>query len=93
VFIEEAERLQTLLTDDAIDKALHQWPEDIYDLDAPDISEKIKSRRNNLLDYAKGFKTILDEKPLLTSPLKGSEALELPQDLMACFGCKSHKER
>jgi hypothetical protein len=89
VFTEEAETLKQLLTDVAIDKALHQWPKEVYDLDAKSISEKIKSRRDDLMEYAKTFKKILDEKKLLTEPLKGSEDLQLPKQLLECFECES----
>lgn len=92
IFIEEAENLKKLLTDEAIDKALEVWPTEIYELDGEQISDKIKSRRDHLLDYAKGFKQVLDEKPFLTKPLKGSEELKLPKGLMACFGCETHKD-
>ena len=92
VFIEEAKTLEHLLTDDAVEKALHQWPKALYDLDAKAISEKIKNRRDNLMKYAKGFKKILNEKKLLSEPLKGSEDLKLPKELLACFECQSKHE-
>ena len=87
IFIEEANNLKKTLTDETIDKALHLWPKNIYDLDAKIISEKIKSRRDDLLDYAKGFRMILNEKPLLSEPLKGSEHLQLSEQLLSCFEC------
>lgn len=87
VFVEEAEQLKRLLTDEAIDRALHLWPKAIFDLDAKKIAEKIKSRRNNLVEYAKGFKSILDNRPTLSQPLKGSEDLVLPTGLLKCFEC------
>ncbi len=87
VFMEEAAFLQEALTDEAIEKALRTWPSTIYDLDAKTISEKIKSRRNDLLKYAKGFKNVLDKKPMLEQPLKGSEDLKLSPELMHCFEC------
>lgn len=89
VFIEEAGQLQKLLTDDVIDKALHVWPKQIYELDAKDIAEKLKTRRDDLLKYAKGFKKILDEKELLTEPLKGSEDLKLSKSQIECFECNT----
>jgi hypothetical protein len=89
VFIKEAEALQHLLTDEVIEQALRLWPKELYELDAHHISEKIKARRNDLVDYAKGFKKVLDEKPLLTEPLKGSEDLQLPKKLLECFECES----
>src|SRR5690606_27389252 len=89
VFIEQAEILQKLLTDDVIDNALHLCPKDIYELNDEDISNKIKARRNDLIEYAKGFKKVLDQKPLLTKSLQGSEDLKLPKELIECFGCKN----
>lgn len=90
VFVEEAEQLQRLLTDEAIEKALQSWPNAIYDLDGNEIAEKIKSRRNNLVGYAKEFKTVLDRKPVLNEPLKGSEELDLPKNLLECFKCETY---
>ena len=88
IFIDEAKNLQKTLTDDVIENALHLWPQNLYDLDGAAIAKKIESRRNDLVEYAKGFKSILDEKPLLKAPLKGSEDLDLPQTLLECFGCE-----
>ena len=93
IFLNEAKELQALLTDRGIDEALKVWQKEIYDLDAQDIANKIKNRRDHLIEYAKGFKKILDEKPLLDKPLKGSEELELPTELMACFGCQNNEEQ
>lgn len=87
VFIEQAKHLQQSLTDDVIEEALNAWPKTFYELDGKEIAEKLKSRRDALLDYAKGFKAVLDELPNLTEPLKGSEDLEISKELMACFEC------
>ena len=91
IFIQEANYLKNALTDEVIDEALHRWPQNIYDLDAKTIEEKIKNRRNDLLDYAIGFKKNLDEKPMLSVPLKGSEDLQLSNELMHCFECDVNK--
>lgn len=87
VFIEQAKHLQQSLTDDAIEEALNVWPKTFNELDGKEIAAKLKSRRDALLDYAKGFKAVLDELPTLTEPLKGSEDLEISKELMACFEC------
>jgi len=87
IYIKQAKILQDKLTDEVIESALRQWPKDIYDLDAEEIATKLKSRRDHLVEYAKGFKKVLDEKPLLTEPLKGSEDLDLPEGLVKCFEC------
>lgn len=88
IFIEQAAQLKQLLTDEAIESSFEVWPKAIFDLDGPEIIEKIKSRRDAIDTYAKEFKSILDEKPLLEAPLKGSEDLELSKGLLQCFECE-----
>ena len=89
LFEKEALALQKNMTDDAIEKAFQIWPEDIYDLDAKDIIEIIRHRRNHLLEYAKGFYGVLEEKELLTEPLKGSEDKTSEEIAIGCFECDS----
>lgn len=87
VFVEEAERLQQLLTDAVIDKALQQWPPQIYALNGKEIASNLKSRRDDVVAYAKAFKRILDTKDYPAKPLKGSEDLELEGHYLKCFEC------
>lgn len=87
IFIEEAEFIQLQLTNESIDKALKVWPSSFYDLDGKEIATKIKIRRNDLKDYAKRFKEVLDEKEVLREPLKGSEDIDLSENLIKCFDC------
>ena len=87
IFLEEAERLQELLTDDVIDQSFEVWPKEIYDLDGEAIFEKIRHRRDSLGSYARKFRDVLDDKALLQEPLKGSEDLDLPEGLLKCFDC------
>lgn len=87
IFIEEAQQLQQLLTDSVIENALRQWPPQLYDLDGKSIENKIKSRRDELINYAKAFKRILEEKEYLSMPLKGSEDLQLSGHYLKCFEC------
>jgi len=87
LFIAQAKKLQQLLTDKAIDNALNIWPKAIQALDGNDITDKIKSRRRDLVIYAETFKKVIDDKGLVKEPLKGSEKLELPQALLQCFDC------
>lgn len=87
MFIEEAKYIQQHLTNEAVDKALKVWPATFYDLDGKEIAAKIKIRRNDLTDYAKRFKEVLDTKELLQEPLKGSEDVELSDGLIECFDC------
>ncbi|WP_281541391.1 hypothetical protein [Maribacter aestuarii] len=87
IFVAEARRLQNLLTDDALKESLHIWPTEIYELDGEGISEIMKYRRNQMQEYAIRFNEVLEERKLLTEPLKGSEENQLPQDLLRCFDC------
>jgi hypothetical protein len=87
IFIEEARKLQNLLTDDALKESLHLWPAEIYKLDGEGIFEIMRYRRNQMQEYAIRFNEVLEERKLLTEPLKGSEENQLPEDLLRCFDC------
>ncbi|NNE78164.1 MAG: hypothetical protein HKN31_13960 [Pricia sp.] len=88
IFTDEARDLQKVLTDEVIDWAFKIWPEAIYRLDAKDIMETIKHRRANLVEYAESFLKVLEEKELLTEPLKGSEDLLFDEISIGCFDCE-----
>ena len=88
VFIAEAKILQQLLTDEVIEASFMVWPNAITKLDAEEISAKIISRRDDLLSYAKEFAKIINEKGLLSEPLKGSEDAKISKALIKCFECK-----
>ena len=90
IFIEEAQKLQELLSDEALDSAFKVWPDNIYALDGEEIKDKIKSRRDNLVETARNFHRIISEKPLLSEPLKGSEDIDISPQLMQCFECAQH---
>ncbi|ULC58438.1 hypothetical protein MBM09_10945 [Flaviramulus sp. BrNp1-15] len=88
VFLEQAEILKTKLSDDLIDQALFKWPEDIRKLNGNEIREKIISRRNKIVTYAKNFKNIIDEAENYEIwPLKGCQDIEINEDLKKCFEC------
>ncbi|MCG9973332.1 hypothetical protein [Christiangramia crocea] len=87
VFIEQAEDLQNVMTDEKIDEAFKVWPEAISKLDRQEITLKIKSRRKDLKDYAKNFHNIIQEKGKLSEHLKGSEELSLSNEMLQCFEC------
>lgn len=87
IFIAEAKKLQDLLTDDAIADAFKVWPKNIAEQNSKEITEKIKSRRDNLVEYAKEFHSIINERELLNTPLKGSEDIKISPELMKCFEC------
>jgi hypothetical protein len=87
IFTAEAKKLQDLLTDDAIADAFKVWPKNIAEQNSKEITEKIKSRRDNLVEYAKEFHRIINERELLNKPLKGSEDIKISPELMKCFEC------
>ncbi|MGY5847587.1 hypothetical protein ACW6QP_09210 [Salegentibacter sp. HM20] len=87
IFLKEAEILQQLLTDEAIEQAFLIWPQNIRELDAKEIIQKIKSRRDNLKEHAREFYRVLQEKELLNEPLKGSEEIKISAGLQQCFEC------
>lgn len=87
LFIEQAEILQQLLTDEAIDNAFKVWPKPIAELNQGGITEKLKSRRDNLVEYAKKFKNTIDELGELEKPVRGSEDVKLSGGLKRCFDC------
>lgn len=87
-FVEQAKMLQNTLTDAAIESSFEAWPEQITDLDKKAIKAKIISRREKLQEYAIAFQQIIQEQGELTEALKGSEKLELEQELLNCFDCE-----
>lgn len=87
LFSSEAKALQNLLTDDVIDASLEVWPVEISALNGKEITDKIKSRRDDLLEYALKFKIEIDKQGIMNENLKGSEDLNLPKNLMNCFEC------
>ena len=47
-----AEQLKTRLTDSSIESAINQWPDSVYQLTGQEVSDKLKSRRDKLTDFA-----------------------------------------
>lgn len=88
IFEEEAKTLQKRFTDEAIAEAFNSWPEEIADIDQQEITEKLISRRDKLVEIAREFHQVLSEKELLEEPLKGSEDIEIAPELLKCFECK-----
>lgn len=89
IYTEQAKQLQKSLSNEAIEEAFQVWPEQISKLDQAEISEKLKNRRDNLVEYALSFHSIIQEKGVLDKPLKGSEDLDLENSsLIHCFECK-----
>ena len=53
---EEIQRLQQELTDKRIEQAFRQnWPASVYDLDAPEIIETLKGRRDQIAVFARKY--------------------------------------
>ena len=88
IFVEEARFLQQQLTDTKIDKALEEWPESLVELNGAEIAKKLKHRRDKLQEYATEFQEVIENSEYIRKPLKGSEDLELPNNLQSCFECK-----
>lgn len=87
LFKEEAQALQKILTDQKLEEAFSVWPKELNDLNKDEIHSKLKKRRDELVKYALEFKKEIDKKDLLNEPLKGSEDLQLPKELLQCFDC------
>ena len=91
-FIEQARLLQEKLTDEKIQDAFKVWPKAIAELDQEEITTKLHSRREKLPEYAASFYEIIQERGDLSEALKGSEDLELPENLVRCFECLKNRE-
>lgn len=87
-FKTEAQYLQELLTDTKINEAFNAWPKAIDNLNGKEIRDKIIARRNDILEYAKKFHSILKDRPLVKINLKGSEDVKLNNNLSKCFDCE-----
>lgn len=87
IFIEEAQQLKNLLTDQLIENAMRQWPKKIYDLNGLEIENKLKSRRDAIETYAKEFQRLLIDTPYPAEPLKGSEKVKFEGHYLNCFEC------
>ena len=62
-FIDAAKQLQAKLTDEVIATAFKGWQESIYDLNGDDIIQKLKTRRNNLVEIAHKYYEFLAKEP------------------------------
>ncbi|KAA9333434.1 hypothetical protein F0P96_10725 [Hymenobacter busanensis] len=93
-WVKAAEEMKARLTDAVIDKALHAWPDNIYQLHGPEIAAKLKSRRDLLPKLAADYYEVLNQKV----EVKGSEKDErffverLPDDKTRVTVKKVNKE-
>ena len=62
VFVEEAKSLQEDLTDAEIEAAIKVWPESVYRHDGDRIVAHLKSRRGDLVEYARNFHKVIQER-------------------------------
>lgn len=67
-----ATEIQTGITDNVIDKALKQLPREIHDISIPEISTKLKARRDDMVKYATTYYNFLAKEV----DIPGSEAKE-----------------
>ena len=58
-WIEIANELRDALSDTVIEEAIKEWPDEIYNLDGPEIISKLKSRRDKLPEFADRYYTLL----------------------------------
>ncbi|MGB8190683.1 MAG: ShlB/FhaC/HecB family hemolysin secretion/activation protein [Chitinophagaceae bacterium] len=61
-WINTAKELQSALTDDVIEAAVKQLPDEVYPLSGDKIADKLKSRRNNLVQFATDYYGFLAEE-------------------------------
>ena len=54
-WIEQANELKAVLTDDLIESSVRLWPDEIYDLHGEEIIRKLKNRRDRLDHYAEDY--------------------------------------
>ncbi|MEM7548305.1 MAG: hypothetical protein AAF363_01425 [Bacteroidota bacterium] len=62
VWEKATKELQEKLTDEVIENSLKGMPSEIYEISGPEILAKLKTRRSDLLTYARQFYLFLSEK-------------------------------
>jgi len=61
-WLTQAKELQEALTDEVIDEAFTNWPEEIYALRGDEIVQKLRNRRDNLQRYAEDYYNFLSKR-------------------------------
>lgn len=87
-FIQAAKYIQKTLKPRVIDNAFKSWNKDLRALNEEEIKNKIKARLDSIIPIAIEFKRILDKRPLLNKPLKGSSKSDTKGKLIQCFECQ-----
>lgn len=93
VYLTQARKLQNILTNDKIENAFKALPKEIVELDKKEIFQKLISRRDNLIEYAEEFYSIIQEQGRLKEPLKGSKDAEIDDQLIPCFECANNSRQ
>ena len=62
VWERQAKNLQKRMTDDVIEEAIHQFPDNVFALGGEEIISYMKARRDNLLEHARNYYEILNEE-------------------------------
>jgi hypothetical protein len=75
------------MTDSKIEGSFKIWPKEIDSIKGPEIREKIRARRDNLVVTAEKFYGILQRRPKKDIILKGTEDLQLSGMMAKCFDC------
>lgn len=66
VWLEEAKALQEGITDDVIDEAFTQLPQEVQDSISQDIKQTLKNRRENLQQFALDYRDVLLKTVVIT---------------------------
>ncbi|MEM7551302.1 MAG: BamA/TamA family outer membrane protein [Bacteroidota bacterium] len=61
-WVKMAKEIQQALTDEVIEDALNDWPEEIYKVNGKVIERKLKKRREDLVKYAQEFYLFLSKR-------------------------------
>lgn len=75
-----AKELQVSLTDSVIEFGIHQMPTDIFALSGETIISKLKSRRNELDQYARSYYKLLARSVIVTGSQKKEKFIIKPTD-------------
>lgn len=61
-WLKQARELRSALTNEIIESAIRQWPNEIYDLHGEEILRKLKNRRDSLEKYAKEYYLLISKE-------------------------------
>src|SRR5690606_23404941 len=72
-WLKAAELLKSKLTDDVIEKAIQQWPAEIYNKDGEEIIKRLKARRSRLTEDALAHYQFLAREVTITGSDKNEK--------------------